>query len=64
MQIFVRKYRQERGLTLAGLSSKSGVSVSHISDIENQVKSPSLDILCRISKALEVPCCKLFSCDD
>ena len=42
IEILVKEVREQKGLTISGLSRKSGVSVAHISDIEKAFKSPSL----------------------
>ena len=63
MKIFVELYRLERKLSLSELSRMSGVAISHIHNIEGGLKVPSITILCKLSKALNVPCCDLFSCD-
>ena len=63
MKILVEQYRLEKGLSVSELSRRSGVAKSHISYIEGGRTSPTLETLCKISKALDVPCCKLFSCD-
>jgi len=63
MQIFVEQFRMEKGMTLAELALKSGVAVSHVHNIESGIKNPTVSTLCKISKALGVPCCSLFSCD-
>ena len=63
MRIFVEQYRIEKNLTLSELSRMSGVAKSHISNIESGDKTPTIKTLCKLSKALDVPCCQLFSCD-
>ena len=63
MKIFVEQHRLEKGLSLSELSRMSGVAVSHIHNIESGLKVPSITILCKLSKALNVPCGDLFSCD-
>jgi len=63
MKIFVEKFRLEKGLSLSELSRRSGVAVSHIHNIEGGHRVPSITVLCKISKALNVACCDLFSCD-
>jgi len=63
MKIFVEHYRLEKGLTLSELARMSGVAKSHIHNIERGTKIPTLTALCKISKALGVPCSDLFSCD-
>lgn len=63
MQIFITKYREAKGLSMAELSRRSGVSVAQISDIEAGNKNPTITTLCKLSKALGVPCSELFSCE-
>ena len=47
-------------MTLSKLSEKSGVSSTHINDIENNIKSPSLFVMVRLSKALDVEITELY----
>lgn len=51
----IRRWRTERGLTLAGVAEKSGLNVGYLSQIENDKASPSLSCLASIGDALEVP---------
>jgi transcriptional regulator with XRE-family HTH domain len=51
----VRHWRGVRGLTLAGVASRSGVNVGYLSQIENDKASPSLAVLGQIAEALDVP---------
>jgi transcriptional regulator with XRE-family HTH domain len=51
----VRRWRGERGLTLAGVAERSGLNVGYLSQIENDKASPSLACLASIADALEVP---------
>jgi transcriptional regulator with XRE-family HTH domain len=51
----IRNRRKQLGLSLRGLSSRSGVSSSMISDVERAAKSPTISILFEIAHALEVP---------
>lgn len=50
----IRRFRQERGLTLEQLSEKSGLSASYLSTIERGLKKPSIPVLKRIADALHV----------
>ena len=52
IEILVKDIRQQKGMTIAGLARKSGVSAAHLSDIEKNFKSPSLLVMVRIAKAL------------
>lgn len=54
MEILLKQVRQNKSVTLNRLSEKSGISTTHINDIENNIKSPSLFIMARLAKALDV----------
>ncbi|KZL88660.1 helix-turn-helix domain-containing protein [Clostridium magnum] len=62
VKIVLKDVRIRKGLTQAALSHKSGVAQSHISDIENSIKSPTLDKLCKLAEALEVKLEDLYIC--
>ena len=51
----IRRYRTERGLTLAQVAGGSGLTIGYLSQIENDKASPSLAVLGSIAEALEVP---------
>lgn len=51
----IRQRREDMGLTVRGLASRSGVSSSMISDVERAAKSPTISTLAALSKALEMP---------
>lgn len=51
----VRTLREWRGVTQIALSSKTGLSQGHISDIENGRRVGTLDALRRIADVLKVP---------
>lgn len=50
----IRFYRQAKGLTQEALAEKLDVSCSYIGYLERGQKSPSLDLIDRISKTLEI----------
>jgi transcriptional regulator with XRE-family HTH domain len=50
----VREVRLQKRLSVRDLSKMSGVSAGHISYIENGHKMPTIDVLVKIAKALEV----------
>lgn len=54
VEILLKEKRKERNLTLAQLSSKTGISTTHINDIENNIKEPSISMMIRIAKALDL----------
>lgn len=57
----LREIRRSKGFTMKELSNKSKVSQSYISDLENEKNNkPSIDILNKLAKALEVPLTKLL----
>ena len=51
----VKRWRRERGLTLATVAQRSGLNVGYLSQIENDKASPSLSCLASIGRALDVP---------
>ena len=51
----VRRWRKERGLTLAQVAVRSGLNVGYLSQIENEKASPSLESLAALAGAIEVP---------
>src|SRR3989337_1876440 len=50
----VRRWRTERGLTLARVAERSGLNVGYLSQIENDKASPSLAVLGQVADALDV----------
>jgi transcriptional regulator with XRE-family HTH domain len=50
----IRKYRKEKKLTLKVVAQKSGVSEGFMSQVENNVKSPSVETLMNICEAIGV----------
>ncbi|MEA2607885.1 MAG: hypothetical protein QOJ75_128 [Chloroflexota bacterium] len=51
----VKRWRRERGLTLATVAERSGLNVGYLSQIENDKALPSLTCLASIGAALDVP---------
>jgi transcriptional regulator with XRE-family HTH domain len=51
----IRRWRAERGFTLATVADRSGLNVGYLSQIENGKASPSLHCLGAIAQALDVP---------
>lgn len=57
----VRTLRQSKGLTLDRLSEISGVSRSALSKIEKSQVSPTVEILAKVARGLDVDLCSLLS---
>lgn len=51
----VRRRRRERNLTLAQVSTRTGLNVGYLSQVENDKASPSLETLAALAEALDVP---------
>jgi transcriptional regulator with XRE-family HTH domain len=51
----LRRVRQQRGATLAGLAGATGISVSTLSRLESGLRRPSLELLLPIARAHRVP---------
>lgn len=60
IKIKIKEIRKNRNITLKELSKKSGISTTHINDIENNLKSPGLFSMIVISQALKVDINDLF----
>ncbi len=56
----IKRWRLERGLTLANVAERSGLNVGYLSQIENDKASPSLQCLVSIADAVEVPAAWFF----
>ena len=50
----VRRWRLTRGLTLAAVAARSGLTVGYLSQVENDKASPSLEALGQLAAALDV----------
>jgi transcriptional regulator with XRE-family HTH domain len=57
----LKEEREKRDLSLKALAKKSGISRQTISYIEQEVQSPSLDTLLRITSALGVDLAKIIA---
>jgi len=51
----IKRWRTDRGLTLAKVSERADLNVGYLSQIENDKASPSLACLASIADALDVP---------
>ena len=51
---WIRTFRLRRNLTLAQLSELSGVSIGHLSRLENGVRTPTVRLLLQLARALGV----------
>lgn len=55
----IRELRVARGLRKSELAAKCGCSYSHIDNIENARKNPSLQLLQQFARELDVPIAEL-----
>lgn len=60
VEILLKQVRQRKNVTLNRLSEKSGISTTHINDIENNIKGPSLLVMIQLAKALDVDITELY----
>ncbi len=60
VEILLKQVRQRKNVTLNRLSEKSGISTTHINDIENNIKGPSLVVMIQLAKALDVDITELY----
>lgn len=61
--IHLKEIRQKKGLSIKKLAKLSGVSSSYISEIENEIKMPTILIICKLAKGLKCSPYELFSCE-
>ena len=52
--ILLKDIRKERHISLEQLSKMTGISKSHLNYIEKQEKEPTLSVIVRIAKALNI----------
>lgn len=60
IEMSLKEVRRNKKITLAQLSEKTGISTTHINDVENGLKEPGLSVLVRLAKALDVPITELY----
>lgn len=56
----VRELRADRGLSQEQLAFAAEISTPYVSDVENGKRSPGLDVLARLARALGVTLSELF----
>lgn len=54
IEIKLKEIRQSKNISLKKLAVMTGISSTHLNDIENNLKTPSLSIMLRIAKVLKV----------
>ena len=52
LMLHMRKLRKRRGLSLENISGITGLSIAHLSKIENGLRQPGLDTFLMYSKAI------------
>lgn len=57
----IRKIRKENGLSVIALAKQIGVSASHLREIENGNKLPSLQVFVKLVEVLDVMADELLS---
>lgn len=60
IELLIKEIRLEKNMTQEELSQKSGISESYISELENNLKMPTILTLCRLAEALEVDISELY----
>ncbi len=56
----IKMIREDKGIELDELSAMTGISPSVLLQVENHMESPSLGMLLKLSKALDVPLSAFF----
>lgn len=60
IEMRIKDIRKRKNLTLMQLSERTGISVTHINDVENGLKEPGISVLVRLSRALDVQITELY----
>lgn len=60
----LKEIRKQKDLTLQELSDLTKISTTHLNDIENNLKEPSLSIAIKLSIALNVKIEELYEITD
>ena len=60
IKILLGKVRYDKHITLRQLAALSGIGKSELSNIETGKKIPTINTLCAIARALQVPVTDLF----
>jgi len=53
--VTIKSLRKEKGIRQVDFAKECEISQTYLSQIENDERNPTLDVLERISKALEIP---------
>lgn len=61
LKLYVDKVRIEKGMSIRELAVRADISKSHVQRIEAGETRPTLEVMCRIAAALDVPITELFS---
>ena len=62
--INLKEIRKSKGLTTRKLERLSGVSCGYISLIETEQRMPTIDIICKLAKALRCKPEELYTCSE
>lgn len=57
----LRQERRKRGLSLAAVAARAGLSYQMVSFVEKEMRNPTLDTLLRIAAALEIDITKVIN---
>lgn len=60
LELLVAQVRMKKGVSIRALAREAGISKSHVERIEAGQTNPTLEVMCRIAWALEVPITDLF----
>lgn len=58
--MLIRQIREQKNMSLDELSKKSNISKAHLSYIERNEKEPSISVLVKIAKSLDVEITELY----
>ncbi len=60
VEMIIKEVRTEKNMSLAKLAERTGISSTHINDVENGFKEPGITVLVRLAKGLGVSVTDLY----
>lgn len=64
VKLYLDVVMNRHNVSVRALAKKSGVAKSHIEKIMTGETNPTIEVMCKLARALGEPIESLFSCDD
>lgn len=60
VEMLIRQVRENKEISLSELAIRTNIAKSHLSNIERNLKEPTISVLVKIARALEVDIKELY----